>query len=266
VQRYRSSDLTPIDSSLNSRILGVGSATAWALVGTSLLVQPAGPSWTALWGGSTPWGLPWLLATVALVAVIWPGHPVVAGVQVSLLLAWVGLSLLHEPRALLDPFGPGKTLPWFAAAVTPLLLARGHAPDADRLLLVSVGLPWITEGALSKIILQTPLLLSLTTRTGLSFGHPSAALRILGTAQVIFGAAILGCRGASLRALLVGSLAGTLGFTVLLTWVAPRLWMDALAPLAKNVPIAAVTWVLFGRARAFQTAVGGQASASWRAA
>jgi hypothetical protein len=102
-------------------------------------------------------------------------------------------------------------LMWFIAAI----VSMGLYPRADSLaLLDSIGIPagWTAPALYSAI--------------GIDF-----AFGIL---------TLLPAR----RALWTAQIAVVLGYTLIITWQLPHLWLEPFGPVAKNLPILALLWTL----------------------
>lgn len=110
-----------------------------------------------------------------------------------------------------------------------------------RLLRYSLGFVWLLTAVVSVWELhgQSRALLA---QGGLESGGLADAIVLAGAAfDMVLG--LLICLRPS-RIVYGFALAGMLGMTVVATPLLPSLWLHPLGPLSKNVPIAAVLWLL----------------------
>ena len=168
--------------------------------------------------------------------------------QATLLGVFSVILAISEPKLLISPFGMlTKNLPILAAVIVAYWLEReGWTPRAFWLLRAGMAMIWLTEGLIPKILFQQPEELLIAVGSGLSFGHPSAELRVIGVLQILSGVLALALRpGRLLRFVLGSQLIALFLLPALVSWQVAWLWFHPFGPFTKNLPIAAGTWVLF---------------------
>lgn len=126
-------------------------------------------------------------------------------------------------------------------ASAPSLRAKALWSWLRPLLLVAIAAMWIAAGVVSWVSARAEGL-ALLSALGLA---PSPALGAFAAAcllDVALGVATLARPGRLLWLVQLGVMAF---YTVALSWVAPRLWLDPFGPLVKNLPVAVVLIGLF---------------------
>lgn len=222
-------------------VLRAGAASVWLAMGLS----PCFAAGRAL--GRELTGLPdaalcgagAVAAVVGLRTLLGPSGRGWVAVQVGLIAAHVSVLAVHQPMLLVHPYGMlTKCLPWMALiAVSGRAERQGLDEGCRSWLRAGVGLIWITEGLLPKLLFQQPLELDVVAGSGLVPFDPALFLVLLGLTQIVSGLLVWTARDALLRLVLTAQLGALLVLPVLVAWSDPTLWIHPLAPLAKNLPI-----------------------------
>ena len=202
-------------------------------------------------------GLPYWLMYVTCAVEIVLGLRVALGrsatwlviLQVGMILTFTVILAIIQPILLLSPFGYlTKNIPLIAMIVTAWLLEReGWTRRATWVLRAGIGIIWITEGLLPKILYQQTEELLLVPESVLRFTSSSEFLFWLGLAQAISGLLVLTLHGRWLRAVLACQLAALVALPILVSWNHWQYWVHPFGGLTKNMAILAGTWVLFRR-------------------
>ncbi len=204
-----------------------------------------------------PLGMPdalmWLTcaAEVVLAAVLFrrPTDRLQAIAQTAPVVAFTVILGVESPTLLVHPFGVlSKNLPlvgaiWSAEAIG----RRGYDEGAARLLRVSMGIVWLTEGLFPKLLFPSPLEIDVTTHLGVSNDVALVMIRAAGLGQIVCGLGVLFLRGKPRRLLLKALLSALIALPLLVTYSHPEMWVHPFGPLTKNFPILAGTWVLLRR-------------------
>jgi hypothetical protein len=169
--------------------------------------------------------------------------------QIGMVLAFTAILASVEPMLLASPFGMlTKNIPLLAAVGTAWLLEReGWTPRAHWLLRAGVGIIWITEGIVPKILYQQETELRVVAESGLVPWKPDDFLFWLGLAQAASGLCVFALSGRPLRILLACQLAALVALPILVSLHDWELWIHPFGPLTKNVTILAGTWLLLRR-------------------
>jgi hypothetical protein len=202
-------------------------------------------------------GLPPLLMYATCLAEVALGLRVALGpaatwltvLQVGTIVTFSAILAVLEPMMLVSPFGfLTKNVPLLAVIGTAWLLEReGWTPRAAWLLRAGIGIVWITEGLLPKVLFQQEAELRIVAESGLVPGDPGEFLFWMGLAEAASGLLVFALQGRPLRSLLACQLAAVVVLPILVSWHHPEYWAHPFGGLTKNVPILAGTWVLLRR-------------------
>src|SRR5262249_52100858 len=129
--------------------------------------------------------------------------------QVGAILTFSTILAVLEPIMLASPFGYlTKNLPLLAVIGTAWLLEReGWTPRAAWLLRAGIGIVWITEGILPKVLFQQEIDLRIVAESGLVPGDPGEFLFWMSLAEALSGLLVFALHGLPLRILLACQLA-----------------------------------------------------------
>ena len=196
-------------------------------------------------------GLPTWIMIVTCVAEVVLGLRVALGrsatwltfLQIAMILAFSAILAVLQPILLISPYGYlSKNIPLIAMIGTAWLLEReGWTRRATWLLRAGIGIIWLTEGLLPKILFQQTEELRLVDELGLTFIDPGEFLFWLGLAQALSGFLVLTLNGPLLRAVLTCQLAALIALPILVTWPHPEHWAHPFGGLTKNMAILAGT-------------------------
>jgi hypothetical protein len=166
--------------------------------------------------------------------------------QVGMILTFTLILAIIEPSLLVSPFGYlTKNIPLIAMIVTAWLLEReGWTRRAMWVLRAGIGIVWITEGLLPKILFQQNEELLLVPQPALKYLSAEDFLFWLGLAQALSGLLVLTLHGRWLRAVLACQLAALIALPILVSWNHWHYWVHPFGGLTKNMAILAGTWVL----------------------
>ena len=169
--------------------------------------------------------------------------------QISMILTFSGILAVLQPILLVSPFGYlTKNIPLIAMIVTAWLLEReGWTRRAMWILRAGVGVIWLTEGLLPKILFQQTEELRLVDEQGITFVDPGEFLFWLGLAQALSGLLALTLQGRLLRCVLACQLFALVALPLLVSWHHPEYWAHPFGGLTKGMAICAGTWVLLRR-------------------
>lgn len=172
-----------------------------------------------------------------------------AVLQIGMVLTFTAILASIEPMMLASPFGMlTKNIPLLAAVGTAWLLEReGWTLRARWLLRAGVGIIWITEGIVPKMLYQQETELRVVAESGLVPWRPEDFLFWLGFVQAASGFCVFLLNGKPLRLLLACQLAALVALPILVSLHNWELWVNPFGPLTKNVPILAGTWLLLRR-------------------
>jgi hypothetical protein len=169
--------------------------------------------------------------------------------QIGIILAFSTILAVMQPILLASPFGYlSKNIPLIAMIITAWLLEReGWTRRAMWILRAGVGLIWLTEGLLPKILFQQTEELRLVDEMGLTFVDPGEFLFWLGLAQALSGLLVLTLHGRLLRCVLACQLIALVALPILVSWHHPEYWAHPFGGLTKSLAIFVGTWVLLRR-------------------
>jgi hypothetical protein len=172
-----------------------------------------------------------------------------AALQIGMVLSFTAILARIEPTMLASPFGMlAKNIPLLAAIGTAWLLEReGWTSRALWMLRAGVGMIWITEGIVPKMLYQQETELRVVAESGLVPWRPDDFLFWMGFAQAASGLGVLVLTCKPLRVLLACQLAALVALPILVSLHNWELWVHPFGPLTKNVPILAGTWLLLRR-------------------
>lgn len=202
-------------------------------------------------------GLPVVLAQLCCAGEVLLGLYVLLGradrvttaLQVGAVAFFTVALAIPEPLLLAHPFGVlTKNIPFCTLVGTRYLAGRdGWTPAAQRLLRFGVGIIWVTEGLLPKILFQQQWERDVVARSGLVPIDPGVFLMFMGAAQVASGLVVLAGEGRLSRFVLACQAAALVVLPLLVAAQDPGLWFHPFGPLTKNVPILVGTGVLLCR-------------------
>ena len=174
---------------------------------------------------------------------------VTSALQVGAVAFFTVALAIPEPRMLAHPFGVlTKNIPFCTLVGTRYLASRdGWTSAARRLLRFGVGIIWITEGLLPKILFQQPWERDVVANSGLVPIDAGTFLLFMGAAQVASGLVVLAGEGRLSRVVLACQGVALVVLPILVSIQDPGLWFHPFGPLTKNVPILIGTGVLWCR-------------------
>jgi uncharacterized membrane protein YphA (DoxX/SURF4 family) len=133
-----------------------------------------------------------------------------------------------------------------------LWIERGQEPEASRAIWLAkaaartaLGLVWLLEGIVPKLLAVAPSEIELVRRSRLFWPTPEATLAAIGIGEALVALWILS--GRAERAAAAVAALGTLGFTMLCVFLEPGAIADPFGGLLKNFTLlaaAAVVWLL----------------------
>lgn len=169
--------------------------------------------------------------------------------QIGMILSFSVILVVMQPMLLVSPYGYlSKNIPLMAMIGTAWLLEReGWTRRAYWLLRIGVGIIWLTEGLLPKILFQQTEELNLVPELGITFIEPGEFMFWLGLTQALSGLLALTLHGRLLRIVLACQIAALIALPILVSWHHWQYWAHPFGGLTKNMAILAGTWVLLRR-------------------
>ena len=130
-----------------------------------------------------------------------------------------------------------------------LWIEQGTPPEVALRMWISklacrtmLGLVWIHEGIVPKVVFVTPDELALVARPGLYWPDPRTTLAILGAAEALFGIWIISGRQERLTATL--SILAIIILSFLVVAVRPELLIDPIGGISKNLGLVACSLIV----------------------
>jgi hypothetical protein len=236
------------------RAMAFGIAIVWLWTGLAVLhpsyMEIGGPYLDRL-------GLPRILAPLCcagevllgLYVLLRPADRLTTWLQVGAVSFFTVALAIPEPLLLAHPFGVlAKNIPFCTLVGTRYLATRdGWTAAARKLLRFGVGIIWVTEGLLPKILFQQEWERQVVADSGLVPFDPGTFLIFMGAAQLLSGLVVLAGEGQVSRFVLACQAVALVVLPLLVAAQDPKLWVHPFGPLTKNVPILIGTGVLLCR-------------------
>ncbi len=228
----------------DSQLLRAGIALVWLATGL-LVLHPAYREVGSFYLHRL--GLPdWLMfvtcgleVLLGLRVLLGPAATWLAILQAAMILGFTAILAFLDPMLLVHPFGYlTKNVPLLAMIGTAWLLEReGWSVRAYWLLRAGIGLIWISEGLLPKVLFQQETELRLVAESGLMAGDPGDYLFWLGLAEAASGVAVLMFPPRLMRIILACQIAALVVLPLAISWQHPELWLHPFGGMTKTVAI-----------------------------